>query len=71
MSSTLPLIEASRCPLCGRANQCAMEVERATGIQQPPCWCTQANFSEELLEQLPAEALGQACICPACARRTG
>jgi hypothetical protein len=48
-----------------------MEVERATGVQQPPCWCTQANFSEELLAQLPAEALGEACICPACARRTG
>jgi cysteine-rich CWC protein len=48
-----------------------MEVERATGTPQPPCWCTQASFGKELLEQLPSEARGQACICPACARRTG
>ena len=61
-------LEPSRCPLCGQANQCAMEVERATGIEQPPCWCTQANFSKELLERLPAEARGQACICAACAQ---
>jgi hypothetical protein len=45
-----------------------MEVERATGVVQPPCWCTQANFSHELLEQLPGEARGQACICARCAQ---
>jgi hypothetical protein len=47
-----------------------MEVERVTGVAQPPCWCTQASFSQELLARLPAEALGQACICPACTSRT-
>ncbi|HWP10817.1 MAG TPA: cysteine-rich CWC family protein [Ramlibacter sp.] len=67
MSVAPPLIDASRCPLCGAANQCAMEVERVTGAQQPPCWCTQADFTGELLAQLPAEVRGQACICPACA----
>jgi hypothetical protein len=61
-------MEPTRCPLCGQANQCAMEGERVTGIAQPPCWCTQANFSQELLEQLPADARGQACICAACAQ---
>jgi hypothetical protein len=45
-----------------------MEVERAAGVAQPPCWCTQADFSQDLLEQLPAEALGRACICAACAQ---
>jgi len=45
-----------------------MEVERVTGIAQPTCWCAQANFSQELLGQLPAEALGQACICATCAQ---
>jgi hypothetical protein len=46
-----------------------MEVERATGIEQPPCWCTQVEFNQELLEQLPVEARGQACICRACAAK--
>jgi len=44
-----------------------MEVERATGVAQPPCWCTRATFTEELLQQLPADARGHACICAACA----
>jgi hypothetical protein len=61
--------EPTRCPLCGQANQCAMEVERATGVEQPACWCTQVSFTRELLEQLPAESLGQSCICPLCAQK--
>lgn len=59
---------ASHCPLCGKANQCAMEVEKATGEKQPPCWCTRVDFSAELLEKVPLEARGKACICEACAR---
>lgn len=58
-----------RCPLCGQANQCAMEVERATGMQQPPCWCTQADFTADLLARLPAAARGKACVCAACASK--
>jgi hypothetical protein len=59
---------AERCPLCGQANQCAMEVEKATGEKQPPCWCTKVDFSADLLAQLPLEARGKACICEACTR---
>jgi hypothetical protein len=58
------------CPLCGQANRCAMEVERETGVKQPPCWCMQADFSEELLGRVPAAARRTACICAACARGT-
>jgi hypothetical protein len=60
--------DPSRCPLCGRPNLCAMEVERQTGVKQPPCWCTGLDFSAELLGQLPPEARGKACICAACAK---
>ena len=67
MSRTAATIEADRCPLCGQANACAMEVERATGTKQPPCWCTQVDFSADLLDRLPPEARGKACICAACA----
>jgi hypothetical protein len=54
------------CPLCGQPNRCAMEVERETGVKQPPCWCTQVDFSQELLARIPAPARGTACICAAC-----
>ncbi len=55
------------CPLCGQANQCAMELERVSGVPQPPCWCTRVGFDAALLARLPEPARGQACICAACA----
>ena len=55
------------CPLCGRPNQCAMEIERATGVAQGACWCTEVNFSPELLASIPAPARGASCVCAACA----
>jgi hypothetical protein len=61
---------ADRCPLCGEPNRCAMELQMATGQPQPPCWCTRAGFSAELLAQVPPDARGRACICAACASRT-
>jgi hypothetical protein len=48
-----------------------MEVEKATGRPQPPCWCTQVDFSRELLDQVPGAQRGMACICEACAARGG
>lgn len=67
-TSTQP--EPTRCPLCGTANQCAMEVERETGTKQPPCWCTTMRFDAELLMRIPQEQRNLACICAACARQT-
>jgi hypothetical protein len=55
------------CPLCGQGNQCAMEMEKATGEKQAPCWCTQASFSAELLARIPGAQRNQACICARCA----
>ena len=45
-----------------------MELRRTTGVDQPPCWCTQLDFTTELLARVPAQARDRACICPACAR---
>ncbi|RZL87225.1 MAG: hypothetical protein EOP82_27325 [Variovorax sp.] len=61
--------DPSRCPLCGEVNRCAMEVERETGQPQPPCWCmqTDVNFGPALLDRLPADTRGLACICARCA----
>jgi len=60
---------ADLCPLCGQSNRCALETQRLTGVQQLPCWCTRLDFSPDLLDRLPAEARGRACICQACAQR--
>jgi hypothetical protein len=60
-------INPSLCPLCGKANFCAMEIEKATGEKQPACWCVAAEFSADLLARVPKAAQGQACICATCA----
>ena len=64
-----PLISKSKCPLCGKFNQCAMEIERETGVRPDPCWCVGLDFSADLLAKLPPEEQGKACICEACARK--
>ena len=69
MPTVTAIPNATRCPLCGKANLCALEIERETGVEQPPCWCTQMDFTAELLAEVPAEAENLACICAACARR--
>jgi hypothetical protein len=63
-----PAVDPGRCPLCGQANQCAMQAQIMTGVKQPPCWCTQTSFDPALLASVPQQALGKACICPVCAR---
>ncbi|BCO26289.1 hypothetical protein MIZ03_1169 [Rhodoferax lithotrophicus] len=45
-----------------------MEMERATGVQQPPCWCTQATFSAALLSQISEATRNKACICADCVK---
>ena len=60
-------VQPQLCPLCGQANRCAMEVERTTGVAQGDCWCTQVDFSADLLARVPPEAQRLACICAACA----
>lgn len=67
MTHPLP-VNPALCPLCGQANQCVMERERTSGQKQPPCWCTQVDFSADLLARVPASAHAQACVCAACAQ---
>jgi hypothetical protein len=64
-------IDPSICPLCGSTNMCAMEVAKATGRPLERCWCVDAVFTPEVLESLPEEAKGMACICAKCASLTG
>jgi Cysteine-rich CWC len=60
-------LDPQHCPLCGKANQCAMELAKETGIAQPPCWCTQVSFSPSLLASVPPASQGLACVCRVCA----
>ncbi len=66
MSGTPDAIDATRCPLCGQDNRCAMERERDTGMTQGPCWCVTESFDPDLLARLPTATRGKACICSAC-----
>lgn len=59
---------ADRCPVCGKPNACAMELEKATGQPQTSCWCVNMGFTPELLAQVPLLAQGKACICATCAQ---
>ncbi len=61
---------ASQCPICGQPNLCAMEAERATGITQPPCWCTKVTFNQNVLDHIPEAARNTACVCAACVAAT-
>jgi hypothetical protein len=64
MPTSAQAIDTSLCPLCGQPNQCAI----SAGLPPESCWCMQTSVSQDALAQLPAEARGKACICPACAQ---
>ncbi|RYF07542.1 MAG: hypothetical protein EOO31_06175 [Comamonadaceae bacterium] len=57
------LADPTRCPLCGRGNQCAMQA----GVPASECWCMAATVAPQALAALAPEQRGQACLCPACA----
>lgn len=65
----LPIADPTLCPLCGQPNRCAGQVARATGRPPEPCWCTEVDFSAELLARVPPEAQRLICICESCARK--
>jgi hypothetical protein len=44
-----------------------MEVAKATGKPLERCWCVEAVFTSDLLESLPDDAKGKACVCAKCA----
>jgi hypothetical protein len=58
-------IDPSRCPLCGGPNDCANVA--CDGVAEN-CWCTAESFPRSLLESVPLDAVGLACICRQCLR---
>jgi len=61
------VLDTTRCPICGEANRCAVEIERDTGVPQGPCWCMSTRFPEASIARVPDAARGLACICARCA----
>jgi hypothetical protein len=59
-------IDQSLCPICGEPNACGNLI--CSGNKQD-CWCSNPaqSFKQELLQQVPVEKKGKACICQACA----
>ncbi len=49
------------CPLCGGPTECGVEAGKST------CWCFDMSMPPDVLEQVPADQRGVACICQKCA----
>ncbi len=54
-------VDPSRCPLCGKENRCG----RLAGLSS--CWCQTVSVPRSVLDRIPAEARGVACVCRECA----
>lgn len=56
-------LDASRCPLCGQANGCAV----MAGLPPAECWCMATPIAPAALEAIPPAQRRLACICSRCA----
>lgn len=54
----MSLSEEKICPLCGKANNCK------DGSKD--CWCNYVIIPKELIDMVPEEKRGKACICKEC-----
>jgi len=63
----MQFIDPTRCPICHELNSCAMEAAKATDKIPQRCWCIDAVFKPDLMDQVPDSAKGKACICAKCA----
>jgi len=63
MTDRIDASDTTRCPLCGKPNECAV----AAGRDPESCWCMTATMSPSALASIPAEAQGKICICARCA----
>lgn len=55
----MSLTEAERiCPLCGQDNNCQHGKE--------DCWCNTVKVPKHVLDLVPEDKKGKACICKSC-----
>jgi Cysteine-rich CWC len=62
MKQSLESVDPKRCPLCGNDNACGMEAGKKA------CWCADVSIRKEVLDRLPSQMRGVACVCESCAR---
>ena len=60
-------LDPTRCPICHEPNVCAMEKAKATDTKPERCWCMDAVFTPAVMDLVPEQAQGKACICAKCA----
>jgi hypothetical protein len=46
------------CPICGQDNNCQHGEGR--------CWCQTVKFPKEILDLIPDDKKGKACVCKSC-----
>lgn len=50
-------IDQTKCPICGNDNNCKHNKE---------CWCHNVTIPNGLLDMIPEDKKGKACICKSC-----
>ncbi len=55
------------CPLCAQPNHCAMATNGCS-TAGTACWCADVTIARAVLEKVPADAVGRACVCADCAK---
>ncbi len=50
--------EEKVCPICGKDNNCQHGKEK--------CWCTKVKVPKHVLDLVPEDKKGKACICKSC-----
>ena len=53
-------INTRTCPICGRDNGCMLSKD---------CWCYDVKVPKGLLDMVPEDKKGQACICKSCVEK--
>ncbi|WP_332873982.1 cysteine-rich CWC family protein [Amphritea pacifica] len=66
MNITPDRIDPHLCPLCHQDNRCG---NLSSCGSDASCWCRSPDisFPQTLLDRVPEEAKGRACICRSCA----
>ena len=59
MTTMKQVVDETICPFCGAENNCMAHSEET-------CWCTRVKVPQELVELVPENQKGKACICLDC-----
>lgn len=46
------------CPICGHDNDCKHG--------QGGCWCDEVKFPKHIIDMIPDDKRGKACVCKSC-----